>query len=550
MKVFHVTLTAAAAILCLAGCNKEFGRDNEAGIIVNATIGNLTKVNNDGISTSFTEGDKISVYGWTGSGASVPNNRCVDGVTNTLGSDGSWTPEEKMVWQSQSADHYFLGIFPPRKITGFTADPYVLDPSDYTGSDLLVATNLSGVTAKDGPVDLMFRHAMAKIVVNLKFGNDWDATPAVTGVSVQAKTAADIDYLGTPLVSAKGDESDVSLAASASAPDGFAYSFSGLQVPQDGVRKISILIGKNEYVYEAAGTIPLVSGKITTIGLAVIDKFLVEVGNVTLSDWADGADLPGGAANLPSTKIEFHYNNYSLESAFVKNLKVNINHDNYISTYEASVVRSLEDLFGDQLYNGANYNSFDEFKYFTGITTIPAGSFKNWNNITSITLPDSITKIEGGDGTIDGPFINCPKLESIKGKFTVDDKMLVYNKTLLKVAETAMSITIPQGVETIGANAFYKSNAATIIIPSSVQTIRKNAFYYLLGESVYFKGETPPTVDPSAFANTTAQKITIYVPAVMNGTTVDTDATNARIAQFETALGMGTGHFKFQYYTE
>ena len=494
MKVFHVTLTLAAAILCLAGCNKELGRADKAGIIINASIGNLTKVNNDGITTRFTAGDKISVYGWTGSGASVPGKRCVDGVTNTLGSDGSWTPEEKMLWQSSSEKHYFLGVFPVRKITDFTADDYTLDPFKYTESDLLIATNLDGVTAKDGPVDLVFRHAMAKTVVNLKFGTDWDTTPAVSSVSVSAKTAAGINYLGTPVVSAKGDASDVSLAALASAPAGFAYSYSGLQVPQTGVRKITIIIGNDTYVYEAAGDIPLVSGKITTIELVVKGRALVEVGSVTLSDWADGADLPGGAAAVgDDTPIVFDNNNQSMASALVGNPKVNINHDNCISRYEASVVRSLEDLFGDQLYTGANYNSFNEFQYFTGITTIPAGSFKNWNNLTSIKLPESITKIEGG-GKSDGPFVNCPKLEKIEGKFTVGNSV-IYNGTLLKVAETLTDYTIPDYVKIIGKWAFYKSNVEAITIPSSVEIIRDHAFEYSQLESVTFamNGTDPAT---------------------------------------------------------
>ena len=372
-----------------------------------------------------------------------------------------------------------------------------------------------------------------------------------------------------------------------------------------------------------------------------------------------------------STKIEFDKNNYSLESAFVKDKKnINFNEDNYISMAEAAAVTSLESLFGDSLTGGNTYNSFDEFQYFTGIEKLPAGSFKGWGNLTSITLPSSIKIIEGGYGSNDGPFVNCPKLSSIKGKFTVDDKMLVYKKKLLKVAETATSVTIPGDVVYIGTNAFYKSNVEKVKIPTSVKVIRDHAFEYSqiesvefsmsggdpetalssadslaecsfihcfrlknfvgpkneksvirvtpdnlglcrdttlyayalgadaqefvipesmgvkrLGEGVfdigsystslkkiglpstlnhirdkafgnqsgielYFRGENPPSVESGAFHNAKANTIIIYVPAVMNGDVVDKAATEARIAQFEAALGMGSGYFSVNYYTD
>ena len=473
-------------MLCLAGCNKELDRAGEAGITVNATIGNLTKVSYQGNATSFTEGDKIIVYGWTGTADAVPVNRVVNGVVNTLGADGKWTPQDKMIWQSSTGKHYFLGVYPARTIGDFKMASFKLNPSNFTESDILIATNLGGVTSKDGAVDLEFRHAMAKMVVNLRFGTEWESVPAVSKVSVAAKTGAEINYLDPHALYATGDASDINLVALASAPDGFSYSYSGLQVPQEGVRRITVVVNDEEYLYGAPVDIPLESGKITTIELAVKGRALVEAGSVTISDWADGTGLPGGAAVIDQgDQINFATNNKSMESALIANPNVNIFPDNIITKYEASLVTSLEVLFGDKLYNGANYNSFDEFQYFTGITTIPEGSFKGWNNLTSITLPESITKIKGG-GRSEGPFVDCPKLESIKGKFTVDDKMIVFDGKLLKVAETATSITIPDGVERIGRKAFYKSNVEEITIPASVRVIGDNAFEYSQVEYVKF----------------------------------------------------------------
>ena len=60
-------------------------------------------------------------------------------------------------------------------------------------------------------------------------------------------------------------------------------------------------------------------------------------------------------------------------------------------------------------YSGSNISftfSFDEFKYFTGVTSIVDGAFQE-SNIVSITIPDSVTSIG------DYAFGNCSKLKEI-----------------------------------------------------------------------------------------------------------------------------------------
>ena len=138
------SLAAFAALLSFAACNKEFEPATSGDITINASVGAMTKVAYEGNATSFTSGDKISVYAWMGDATAIPVKRVVDGVVNTF--DGSaWTPASLMRWQNNTDAHYFLGISPVRIVSSFTADPYTLDPADYTGSDLLIATNVSGV---------------------------------------------------------------------------------------------------------------------------------------------------------------------------------------------------------------------------------------------------------------------------------------------------------------------------------------------------------------------------------------------------------------------
>lgn len=156
---------------------------------------------------------------------------------------------------------------------------------------------------------------------------------------------------------------------------------------------------------------------------------------------------------------------------------VDINDDSKICNAEAKMVKSLNDLFGNELTEGATYKSFDEFQYFTGIETIPAGSFKGWENLKSITLPESITTIQGGYGDEDGPFVECERLENISGKFATNDA-LIYNGILLKVREEIDAYSIPDGVQVVGSKAFYKSKITNVYFPTSLKTIRDHAFEY------------------------------------------------------------------------
>ena len=164
---------------------------------------------------------------------------------------------------------------------------------------------------------------------------------------------------------------------------------------------------------------------------------------------------------------------------------VDIDNDFKICKAEAKMVKSLNDLFGNELTQGASYEYFDEFQYFTGIETNPAGSFKGWENLQSITLPESITTIQGGYGDEDGPFVECERLENISGKFATNDA-LIYNGILLKVREEIDAYSIPDGVQVVGSKAFYKSMISSVTFPTSLKTIRDHAFEYSRINAVNF----------------------------------------------------------------
>jgi hypothetical protein len=274
----------AVAGLVLAGCNKTGAP--EAGSLdmtVTASIGNLTKVSYSGAATTFTKGDKLSLYAWTGSADEVANVPVVNGVVNTLDASGNWVPATQMLWKNVHDDHFFLAISPAKEIVSFTDDLCYLDQDSFAGSDLLLATSLEGQKFESAPVDMVFTHALAKLNVNLKFRSQWPATPEVTSVATTAKEGYRVNYL-TKAVTATGVLTQVKLLPLTTTPQEYALSFSGIQVPQDNVTVITVVIDGKEFIYTAQEPIDLRSGKETTLGLIVGHEDLT-LDEVSVTDW-------------------------------------------------------------------------------------------------------------------------------------------------------------------------------------------------------------------------------------------------------------------------
>lgn len=70
------------------------------------------------------------------------------------------------------------------------------------------------------------------------------------------------------------------------------------------------------------------------------------------------------------------------------------NKDGEISMWEAAAVDNIPS------FNSSDITSFNEFKYFTGITKIPSALFRNCSKLISITIPENVTSI--GDYTFSG----------------------------------------------------------------------------------------------------------------------------------------------------
>ena len=290
MKNIRIIFFAAVAALSFISCQKELKPSHA--ITIEAGIGSMSRATTAGNTTTFVTGDILSVYAWMGSKTAVSTPLVVNGVENTLGTDGKWIPARQMLWRDVTSAHYFLGIYPKRTVTNFTADPFTLNPADYEASDLLVATNLTGLKASDNPVTLNFDHTVAKLFVNLSFRDQWTTAPTVTAVTVKARKTGTVDYL-TKTITASGTETAAPIALSKI--DNAAWS--GLQIPQSGVQTIIITIEGNDFVFTHSSDIPLVGGQYTTVNLNV-GRNTIELASVGVSNWAAGTTIDDGDAQI------------------------------------------------------------------------------------------------------------------------------------------------------------------------------------------------------------------------------------------------------------
>lgn len=142
--------------------------------------------------------------------------------------------------------------------------------------------------------------------------------------------------------------------------------------------------------------------------------------------------------------------------------------DGLLSVLEVAAVTNPNDLIG--VFEGnADITSFNELKYFTGLTGIPAAAFKGCINLCEITLPKSI-KFLGGEA-----FYDCKVLSSIDIPASIDalPSCCFYNCISLT------DVILPNSIKTIGGECFYGcEKLSKIDLPDSITAITGEAFRY------------------------------------------------------------------------
>ena len=288
---------ALASMVCVLGSCNNGEKDpvtNDASEYITISTNILTRVAvAENGSQEFENGDKISVYAWTGSKASVPDisQRVVDNAINTL-AGGTWQAVPQMLWKNMSDEHFFIGVYPSnaQSIANLEESDFEVN-ANLEESDLLVATNLNGIKAQANPVSLTFDHLLAKIIVNLEFRNQWGADgPEVASVTLDdVATKCKVNYLQKTVVA--GTERGTFALAEVKANQ----SYASIVVPQSGIKTIKVNINGRDYVYQHDTDIDFEGGQYTIINLTV-GRNELSLGSIVINDWLKGDEISGGEA--------------------------------------------------------------------------------------------------------------------------------------------------------------------------------------------------------------------------------------------------------------
>ena len=245
-----------------------------------------------------------------------------------------------------------------------------------------------------------------------------------------------------------------------------------------------------------------------------VDSLDVEVTDGTLTIGVRGDYLYSGQwiifSDFELLQLNDIVENITFADANVKALCVanwDTNGDGELSTTEASAVTNLGNVFK----NKTSITSFDELRYFTGLTSIRNNAFEGCSSLTSITIPNNVTSIG------ESAFYNCSSLASIAIPASVES-IGIYafsgNCSSLTSIEVADGNSVYDSRENCNAIIATATNTLVAgcentIIPASVTSIGKGAFELRTGLTSIELPEGLTNIDDHAFKGSGLTSIVI-----------------------------------------
>ena len=171
--------------------------------------------------------------------------------------------------------------------------------------------------------------------------------------------------------------------------------------------------------------------------------------------------------------------------------------DGELSYDEAAQVKALGTVFE----GNTDVRSFNELRFFTGLTEIKAGAFRGCAEMQTLTLPRNIQTI--GEYAFFGCFslLAVNVVEENNTYASVDGVLFTKDKKTLLTYPTAKGVdyAVPEGTLTVGPSAFYGCMLSNVYFPESLVSIQEEAFAesVTLQEVSLHEGFT--TIAPRAF---------------------------------------------------
>ena len=153
-------------------------------------------------------------------------------------------------------------------------------------------------------------------------------------------------------------------------------------------------------------------------------------------------------------------------------------------------------------------NSIETLILGNELTKVEQGIFVDWSNLTTLTIPQSLTDI-GRDA-----FKNCSKLKNVI--VSINDISAFCNNNSIHLVNSSVNnvqlidlngneireYVVPNTVTSIGDNAFkYCSGLTAITIPNSVTSINENAFYNCSGLTALAIPSSVTSIGDNSFYN-------------------------------------------------
>jgi hypothetical protein len=211
---------------------------------------------------------------------------------------------------------------------------------------------------------------------------------------------------------------------------------------------------------------------------------------------------------VASTSTNIQFADEAVKVACVKNWDTD--DDSELSFAEAMAVTDMESAFSQE----KAITNFDEIRFFRNLMTIGKETFLNCSGLTAITIPKSVTAIDGS------AFAGCSALTAIK----VADGNTVYDSrnncnAIITTADNMLvagckNTVIPADVTAIGEYAFSGcSNLTMVKLPNTISSIGAYAFNGCSKlKIVYCFAEEVPETGSNVFDGMPIDAATLYVP--------------------------------------
>ena len=177
-------------------------------------------------------------------------------------------------------------------------------------------------------------------------------------------------------------------------------------------------------------------------------------------------------------------NNISEKGNYPHNASTTI----YYTTSDEQIITSKKIPIKSNTYS----NGKGKMVIYGGLKFIPKGAFYNQINLTSITIPSSVTNIGYG------AFEYCTSLSNV----TIGENVTDIGSGAFSYCRSLTSVTIPNSIKSIGGGAFSNCSSLTsVIIPNSVNFIGAQAFEYCTSLSSVTIGENIAKIEDRTFSN-------------------------------------------------